>query len=177
MIETTIQDAFEQAITELAPLVGVKHACAAVGRPRATHYRRHRQSPAPVRPPREPRPQPRALSAAERAEVLAVLHEPRFVDLAPGEVHAILLDEGRYLCSESTMYRLLSAQHGQVRERRSSGHPPAAGQARARRTRTEPDLELGHHQAGRSGEVDLLLPVLDHRHLLALHRGLDGRHR
>ena len=98
-----IESAFDEAITELAPVVGVKDACAAVGRPRATHYRWHRQSPVPVGPPREPKPQPRALSAAERAEVLAVLHEPRFVDLAPGEVHAILLDEGRYLCSESTM--------------------------------------------------------------------------
>ena len=54
-----------------------------------------------------------------------MLHEERFVDLAPGEVHAILLDEGRYLCSESTMYRLLREEHGQVRERRRQAvHPP-----------------------------------------------------
>ena len=115
----------DDAILELTPVVGVRGACAAVGRPRATHYRWHRQSPAPERPAREPRPQPRELSAAERAEVLLVLHEERFVDLAPGEVHAILLDEGRYLCSESTMYRLLRDQHGQVRERRRQAtHPP-----------------------------------------------------
>ena len=115
----------DQAIDELTPVVGIKHACAAVGRPRATHYRWHRQSPPPPRPQREPQPQPRALSASERAEVLKVLHEKRFVDLAPGEVHAILLDEGRYLCSESTMYRLLRAEHGQVRERRRHAvHPP-----------------------------------------------------
>ena len=115
----------DQAIDELTPVVGIKHACAAVGRPRATHYRWHRQSPPPPRPRREPQPQPRALSVSERAEVLKVLHEKRFVDLAPGEVHAILLDEGRYLCSESTMYRLLRAEHGQVRERRRHAvHPP-----------------------------------------------------
>ncbi len=120
-----IEAAFDEAITELAPVVGVKDACAAVGRPRATHYRRHRQSPAPPRPKREPRAQPRALTAAERAEVLEVLHEERFVNLAPGEVYAILLDEGRYLCSESTMYRILRDQHGQVRERRRQAtHPP-----------------------------------------------------
>ncbi len=90
----------DAAIAELTPLVGVRAACVAVGRPRATHYRRHRQTPAPPRPPRpEPTAQPRALSAAERAEVLDVLHDERFVDLAPGEVYAILLDEGRYLCS------------------------------------------------------------------------------
>ena len=115
----------DQAIAELTPVVGVKDACAAVGRPRATHYRWHRQSPPPPRPQREPKPQPRALSASERAEVLDVLHQERFVDLAPGEVHAILLDEGTYLCSESTMYRLLREEHGGVRERRRQAvHPP-----------------------------------------------------
>lgn len=117
--------AFDEAITVLAPVVGVKNACAAVGRPRATHYRWHRRSPVPPRPARAPRPQPRALSAAEREEVLAVLHEERFVDLAPGEVHAILLDEDRYLCSVSTMYRLLRCEHGGVRERRAQATHPA----------------------------------------------------
>jgi putative transposase len=58
--------------------------------------------------------------------VLAVLHEPRFVDLAPAEVYATLLDEGRYLCSERTMYRVLAA-HQEVRERRSQlRHPHCA---------------------------------------------------
>jgi putative transposase len=115
----------DEAITELAPVVGVRAACTALGRPRANHYRWHRKSPPPPRPEREPKPQPRALAPIERAEVLDVLHEERFVDLAPGEVHAVLLDEGRYLCSESTMYRLLRQQHGQVRERRRQAtHPP-----------------------------------------------------
>ena len=115
----------DAAITELTPVVGVTDACTAVGRPRATHYRWHRKSPPPARSQREPKPQPRALSASERAEVLDVLHADRFVDLASGEVHAILLDEGRYLCSESTMYRLLRETHGGVRERRRQAtHPP-----------------------------------------------------
>jgi putative transposase len=114
----------DDAIGELAPIVGVRAACRALGRPRATHYRRHRTSPAPPRPARERRPQPRALTAPERQRVLDVLHEPRFVDLAPGEVHAILLDEGTYLCSQATMYRLLRA-HGEVGERRRQAtHPP-----------------------------------------------------
>ena len=47
-----------------------------------------------------------------------MLHSERFVDLAPAEIHAILLDEGVYLCSVSTMYRLLRAR-GEVRERRA----------------------------------------------------------
>jgi len=56
--------------------------------------------------------------------VLAVLHEPRFVDLAPGQVYAQLLDEGRYLCSPRTMYRVLSACQ-EVRERRDQLRHPA----------------------------------------------------
>lgn len=116
----------DDAITELTPSVGVKAACAAVGRARASHYRHHRTSPPPAQPKRsEPKSQPRALTAAERQEVLEVLHSQRFVDLAPAEVHAILLDEGRYLCSEATMYRLLRTVHGQVAERRRHAvHPP-----------------------------------------------------
>ena len=56
--------------------------------------------------------------------MLALLHEPRFVDLAPAEVYATLLDEGQYLCSERTMYRLLAA-HAEVRERRNQLRHPA----------------------------------------------------
>ena len=116
----------DQAITELTPIVGVKKACAALGRPRATHYRWHRQSPPPPRADREPTAQPRALSPAERAQVLEVLHSERFMDLAPGEVHAMLLDEGRYLCSEATMYRIrILRAHGEVRERRAQATHPA----------------------------------------------------
>jgi putative transposase len=55
--------------------------------------------------------------------VLAVLHEPRFVDLPPAEVYAALLDEGRYLCSERTMYRVL-AENAEVRERRDQLRHP-----------------------------------------------------
>jgi putative transposase len=59
----------------------------------------------------------------ERVAVLHTLHEPQFVDLAPAEVYATLLDEGRYLCSERTMYRLL-ATHDEVRERRNQLRHP-----------------------------------------------------
>jgi len=55
--------------------------------------------------------------------ILAVLHEPRFVDLPPAEVYASLLDDGRYLCSERTMYRVLAA-HQEVRERRDQLRHP-----------------------------------------------------
>jgi putative transposase len=115
----------DQAIGELAPVIGTRAACAALGRPRASYYRQHRRSPTPSRP-RPPRiGQPRALSHAERAEVLGVLHHERFVDQAPASVYAHLLDEGRYLCSVPTMYRLLRDQ-GEVRERRRQATHPAA---------------------------------------------------
>jgi len=105
----------ETAVMELKSVVGTKAACQAVGRPRATHYRR--LSPAAPKPKREPAPQPRALTASERDQVLDVLHSERFVDMAPPSVYATLLDEGTYLASVSTIYRILRWE-GEVRERR-----------------------------------------------------------
>ena len=76
--------------------------------------------------PAPKRASPRALAAEEKKAVLDVLHEPRFVDLAPAEVYATLLDEGRYLCCERTMYRVL-AENAEVRERRDQlRHPKYA---------------------------------------------------
>ena len=88
--------------------------------PRASFYRRQRPAPGH----QQPRPTPaRALRASERAHVLDVLASPRFVDRSPAEVVATLLDEGRYLCAERTMYRILAANQP-VRERRNQrSHP------------------------------------------------------
>lgn len=109
------------AVDEVANEVGVKPACEALGVPRATWYRR--RTPPPRRAPRA-RPRPaRALSDEEKNGVAQVLHEPRFVDRAPAEVFAMLLDEGRYLCSERTMYRILS-ERKEVRERRDQLRHP-----------------------------------------------------
>ena len=115
-------------MAQLAPLIGTAAACRAAGRSRATHYRQHRLRAAPAR--RAPishvdRVQPAALSAAEREQVLAVLHSDRFADAAPAQVWATLLDEGVYLASESTFYRLLRSVHGDVRERRAQATHPA----------------------------------------------------
>jgi putative transposase len=106
----------ERTVEELAPIIGTRPACRALGASPATIYRR-RRPPAPR--PAKPRPKPaRALSEAEREAVLELLHSERFVDCSPAQVWATLLDEGRYLASERTMYRLLEAKHGGVRERR-----------------------------------------------------------
>ena len=114
----------DDAITELAPLIGVRDACAVTGRPQANHYRRHRQSPAPARPPKRRKPQPRALTPVERAEVRAVLNSPEHVDKAPATVYHQLLDQGVYLASVSTMYRILR-EHDEVHERRRQAVHPA----------------------------------------------------
>jgi putative transposase len=115
----------DEAIAELTPILGsVRAACRAAGRPQANHYRRHRQSPKPDRPARQRNPQPRALSQAERDGVRAVLNSPTFVDKAPASVYHELLDEGVYLCSPSTMYRILRV-HNEVRERRRQAVHPA----------------------------------------------------
>ena len=113
----------EQTVEELTPLVGTRPACRALGAAAATIYRRRR--------PPEPRPRrlraapARALSEHEREAVLAELHSERFLDSSPAQVWATLLDEGRYLASERTMYRLLAARHGRVRVRRDQLTHPA----------------------------------------------------
>jgi putative transposase len=116
----------DDAIAELTPVVGVGAACKAVGRPRASHHRRVTRLHGPPAPPasRKGQAQPRALSDTERSEVLAVLRSERFVDMAPAEVYATLLDEGTYLCSIATMYRLLREQGETGERRRQATHPP-----------------------------------------------------
>ncbi len=89
----------EQTVEQLTPIIGTRPACRALGVSPATIYRR-RRPPVPV--PSRPRPTPaRALSEAEREQVLAELHSERFLDCAPAQVWARLLDEGRYLGSEN----------------------------------------------------------------------------
>ena len=118
------------AVTHLAPTVGVAAACDFLGVARASFYRQRPVLGPPAALVSEPtlpaeRPAPaRSLSPAERAGVLAVLHEERFQDRSPAAVQATLLDEGQYLCSIRTMYRILE-QEGESRERRDQlVHPP-----------------------------------------------------
>jgi putative transposase len=140
----------DQTIGELAPVIGKRAACAALGRSRATYYRRHRRSPARPRPTRTRSAQPRALTPAERTQVLGVLHDERFVDQAPASVYAQLLDEGHYLCSVPTMYRLLRAE-AEVHERRRQASHPAA---------VKPELvALGPNQVWSWDITKLLGPV------------------
>ncbi|MFV2199153.1 IS3 family transposase [Nocardiopsis sp. LOL_012] len=107
----------------LEPHTGIKESCRLSGINRSTHYRNRTQKrPAPKEPDRAP--PPNRLSPEEREQVIAVLNSARFRDKAPRQVWAALLDEGTYLCSVATMYRLLR-ERGQSRERRAQAtHPP-----------------------------------------------------
>jgi transposase InsO family protein len=115
-----------QTAEELAASQGVAAACAVLAVPRSSLYRARPatnvpEAPAPE-PPSRPAP-PRALSPTEQAQVRELLNSERFQDLAPREIYAELLDEEHYLCSISTMYRIL-AEHAEVRERRDQRRHP-----------------------------------------------------
>ena len=109
------------ACQELSAEVGTVAACQSLDIARPTYYRRLgvriEETPAA-----RPTP-PRALRAIERQEVLDVLHTDRFVDKAPTEVYATLLDEEIYHCSVRTMYRVLD-EAGEIRERRNQARHP-----------------------------------------------------
>jgi putative transposase len=114
----------DAAIEELTPVLGVRAACAALGEPRGRHYRRHRKSPVAPKPEQVATPQPRALSEVERKEIRTVLNSTEHADEAPATVYAKLLDEGTYLGSVSTMYRVLR-EHDEVGDRRRHATHPA----------------------------------------------------
>jgi len=110
------------AITELAPSVGTSRACRALAIPRGSFYRQ--KASITGDPPAKDRRRPaRCLTDQERQQVLDELHSDRFVDKAPAEVYSALLDEGIYLCSIRSMYRILSDAE-EVRERRNQVRHP-----------------------------------------------------
>ena len=100
--------------TSLANETSVSAACCALNVSRSGFYRWKE----PVEKEPSHRISAMALSHEERHEVIDVLHEDRFVDKAPQEIYAALLDEEKYLCSIRTMYRILEKE-GEVKERRN----------------------------------------------------------
>jgi len=111
------------AASELARSVGTSKACQTLEISRASFYRRKKSMASDQEPSARPRPV-RGLTPNERQDVLDVLHSERFADKPPAEVYATLLDEGIYLCSIRTMYRIL-ADSQEVRERRNQLQHPA----------------------------------------------------
>jgi putative transposase len=110
-------------VTELARHVGIQKACDVLAYPRSRYYRPP-GTPTSGAADRQPPTSPRALSAAERETVQATLNSDRFVDSSPREVYGTLLDEAVFLCSVSTMYRILQT-NDEVRERRDQKRHPA----------------------------------------------------
>jgi len=112
----------DEHFAELVEVTSTAQACTLLGKARATLYRRRRP---PVLGPPAPRPSPpNRLSEPERQRILTMLRLPEYCDLAPAQVWARLLDDGVYLCSISTMYRLLAVA-GENRERRRQRTHPA----------------------------------------------------
>jgi putative transposase len=106
----------------LANDVGLLPACKALGIGRAGYYRACKPSPFPEKKSKRPAP-PRAFPKDEKQTVLDLFHSERFVDMAPQEIYATLLDEGEYHCSIRTMYRILR-ENDEVRERRDQLRHP-----------------------------------------------------
>jgi putative transposase len=104
--------------------IAVQRACALTGTARASYYRRARPKP-PVQGPRLPRKPPsQTLAESERARIRQLLTSPQYADLAIPQVWARELDEGRYWCSMSTMYRIARAAGQAGERRRQATHPP-----------------------------------------------------
>ena len=91
---------------------GVRAGCQALDLPPSSLYREKLRRERPALDPRPRAASPRALSPPEREAVVEVLHSRQFIDKAPAAVWAELLDEGRYLCSIRTMYRILGRTSG-----------------------------------------------------------------
>ena len=116
-----------KAVEETRGVLDVRLACTALGLPRATWYRAQarlvRETPGSETQTRPRKASPRALTSAEQGCVLDLLHDPRFCDVAVPQVFATVLDEGSYICSQRTMYRILESR-GEVRERRDQVSRP-----------------------------------------------------
>ena len=95
---------------------GVQPLCDALDVSKATLYRWRK--PSEVSDQKRPSP-PSALSEHERQQVLNELHSDRFIDCPPAQIYATLLDEGQYLCSTRTMYRILAEQDIDLDDRRA----------------------------------------------------------
>ena len=109
-------------VSELGRTVGIVSACDAMAIPRASYYR-HNREPKAMKESRSNQSH-RRLSDVERQQVLDVCHDTAYIDKAPYEIYATLLDKGSYLCSVSTMYRLLRSEN-EVRERRNQRTHPS----------------------------------------------------
>lgn len=167
------------ATKELSASVGVRASCMALGVARSSFYQHHAAASgcrSAVGVPKQSRPTPkRALTEQQQQEILAVLTSERFVDCSPAAIYAALLDEGRYLGSERTFYRVL-ARHQQVRERRQQRQHPeyAAPELLAQRVNEVWSWDITKLKGPVSGTSYHLYVILD---LFSRPEPVEGRHR
>ena len=157
----------------LAEEVNVRQACSALAVPRASFYRWQDYEDDSCCEHRRPR-SPLALSGKEETDVLEMLHAERFVDRAPHEIYNALLDEGNYLCSVRTMYRILE-KNDEVRERRNQLSHPHYEVPEMLAERANEVWSWDITKLRGAGQVDLFLPVRDPRHLQPVCGRVDGR--
>jgi putative transposase len=151
---------------DLSQQVPVRRACQVLGLPPTALYRSRKGAGVGRRSKDTPGSR-RALQPEEKDLVRNTLNSERFADQAPGEIYASLLDEGTYLCSVSTMYRILR-EHQEVRERRDQLRHPDYAKPELLATAPNqiwtwdtPALACWCkcYQIARASEVDLFLPV------------------
>ncbi len=157
----------DTAFSELrAAAVSIAAACGLTGRSRATHYRRVDPAGVALGPRHGPwlprRLPPSTITDEQRERVLRLLASPDYRDLAIPQVWARELDEDRYWCSESSMYRIARRRRAEPGTTRA-GHPSGAGPPRAGRSWPERGVVLGYHRVERprKGEWYKLYVVLD----------------
>jgi len=123
--------------------------------------------------PEAVRPMPsNRLSEAEREAILLTCHLPRFADLPPSQIVPTLADEGVYLGSESSFYRLLHENAEQVERGRTTPYEPGAHDAQGHRA--ESGLDMGRYLPEHAGARLVLLPVHGNRHLQPQDRRLGS---
>jgi len=149
-----------QTVQSLASAIGAQAACQALAVPRSSLYAARRTGP--PAPPRLASPPANALSAQEKTTVLAQLNSERFADQTPYEVYPELLDDGLYLCSLRSMYRIL-AENQAVRDRRDQLRHPArpAPQVIARRPNQAWVWDITHLPGTLRYQIFYLYLVLD----------------
>lgn len=109
-----------EVVKEYSPALGVRNSCQILGIPRSSLYLAHRNQ---TRGMRQRSTSPRAMRHEEKLMVLGKLNSAEYQDQSPREVYANLLDEGKYLCSWRTMYRILG-ENQEVKERRDQLRHP-----------------------------------------------------
>jgi len=108
-------------VQEESNVYGVVETCEALGMSRATYYRRKKGLSRSLEG--QENKSKRRLSDEEERKVLELLTSERFMDKSVAEAYYTVLDEGMYICSQRTMYRILT-RHKAVKERRDQCRHP-----------------------------------------------------